>query len=117
VLAVKILVENKTHQKVFNLGNITTDTLKDVLIKIQELSKSGDLIDFGSIPYRSDQVMRLEPCCEGLVGLGWRPVVPLNNGLIQTINWFTNQPETALQTEVNSSLYFDLPERIKRINN
>lgn len=117
VLAVKILIENKTHQKVFNLGNITTNTLKDVLIKVQELIGTGDLVDFGSIPYRSDQVMRLEPRCEGLVGLGWRPVVPLNNGLIQTINWFTNQPESALLTDKDSSLYFDLPQRIKRINN
>jgi dTDP-D-glucose 4,6-dehydratase len=61
--------------------------------------------------------MRLEPRCEGLVDLGWKPIVPLNNGLIQTINWFTNQPESALQTEANSSFYFDLPQRIKRIDN
>jgi nucleoside-diphosphate-sugar epimerase len=117
VLAVKTLIENKSHQKVFNLGNTTTNILKEVLITIQNLIGKGDLIEFGSIPYRSDQVMRLEPRCEGLVDLGWKPIVPLNNGLIQTINWFTNQPESALQTEANSSFYFDLPQRIKRIDN
>ena len=117
VLAVKTLIENKSQQKVFNLGNTTTNILKGALITIQDLIGKGDLIEFGSIPYRSDQVMRLEPRCEGLVGLGWRPVVPLKNGLIQTINWFTNQSESALLTDTNSSLYFDLPKRIKRINN
>jgi len=117
VTAVNLLIENDLKQKIFNLGDTTTHTLKDVLMKIQDLFNSVDLVDFGSIPYRTDQVMRLEPRCEGLIDLGWKPDVSLKDGLIQTVNWFTNQPESALVTKTKSPLYFDLPKRIERINN
>jgi dTDP-D-glucose 4,6-dehydratase len=76
-----------------------------------------NLLDFGAIPYRTDQIMRLEPRCEGLKKLGWYPLIPLHNGLVQTINWFTNKTEIPLQTKLNTSMYFNLPERIKSLNN
>jgi len=74
-----------------------------------------DLIQFGTIPYRSDQVMRLKPVCESLIKLGWKPKITLEVGLKQTIDWYLDKEEAPVMLTNNESIFFDLPVRIKKL--
>jgi len=103
------LLENHTEQRIFNIGNPSTVKVNYLLNKIEELLGKKNLIEFGAIPYRTDQVMLLQPRCEGLLAMGWNPIVSLDEGLKQTINWFTNKPESLLKTTSNNAEFFNLP--------
>ena len=103
------LIETDSSHKIFNIGNTSTVKLNYVLRKIENLLGKTDLVQFGALPYRSDQVMLLEPKCEGLLDLGWTPSVSLEEGLVQTINWFTNKAEQPLKTISNDLEFFNFP--------
>jgi nucleoside-diphosphate-sugar epimerase len=107
--ALEKLIESELPQNIFNVGNTVTINLKDLLYEIEKRLGKTNLIKFGVLPYRDDQVMILDPICEGLLELGWNPIVPLDEGLTQTINWFTKKSEEPLRTTLNSLEFFNLP--------
>lgn len=109
-LALSKLVENYTEQKIFNIGNPHTLKVNHLLRKIEALLGKSNLVELGAIPYRFDQVMRLQPKCEGLLAMGWNPIVSIDEGLKQTINWFTSRPEFPLKTTSNGLEFFNLPD-------
>ena len=101
-------------QIIYNLGNPNTNTVKEVLSLIGDIMGKKDLIQFGTVPYRSDQVMKLKPVCESLIKLGWKPKIALEAGLKQTIDWYLDKEETPVMLSNNESIFFDLPVRIKK---
>jgi nucleoside-diphosphate-sugar epimerase len=112
--AVKLIVECDSVQNIYNLGNPNTHTVKEVLSLIGDIMGKKDLIQFGAIPYRSDQVMKLKPVCESLIKLGWNPKVKLEAGLNQTINWYLDKDEAPVTLTDNESIFFDLPLKTKK---
>ena len=70
------------------------------------------MINYGGIQYREDQVMRLEPLCEGLTSLGWKPRVLINDGLDQTISWFLGNETSNLFLDYKKVIKFNLPVRM-----
>jgi nucleoside-diphosphate-sugar epimerase len=113
--AVKLIVECDSTQNIYNLGNPNTNTVREVLSFIGNMMDRKDLIQFGTIPYRSDQVMRLKPVCESLIKLGWKPKITLEVGLKQTIDWYSDKKEAPVMLTNNESIFFDLPVRIKKL--
>ncbi|HEY4900957.1 MAG TPA: NAD(P)-dependent oxidoreductase [Terriglobales bacterium] len=74
---------------IFNLGSGTTATIRDIVEQIRNMIDPSLPIGFGEIPYRSDQVMRLEADITRLTtATGWRPATSLERGLKQTIEWY-----------------------------
>ena len=75
----------------FNLGSGHVSSLKTIIEKIRDKIDPNMPLKFGEIPYRSDQVMHLQANITRLQKLAhWNPDVNLDNGLQQTIEWFTN---------------------------
>ena len=112
--AVTYLIENDTDQKVFNIGDPNTNTVRKALSLIGELLGKKELLKFGAISYRDDQVMKLEPKCEGLINLGWRPKVNLEPGISQSIDWYLGNKEKPLILNDNGSIFFDFPLNSKK---
>ena len=89
-----------------------TITIFEVASIIGEILKKKNLLAFGALDYRPDQVMRLQPLCETLTGLGWRPQIGFVNGVKQTIDWLQGKNLEPLETELGKILKFKIPSRL-----
>jgi nucleoside-diphosphate-sugar epimerase len=70
----------------YEVGTGRKTTIRDfmaLLVRLSENSKTH--LDFGAIPYRENEVMETNVDIRGLEALGWRPKVPLEEGLRRTI--------------------------------
>ena len=84
--AFEFVINNETVQGSVNIGNPETIFIRQVLGQIQSKMELTGYINFGSVPYRKDQVMKLAPNCEKLLAVGWRPSVSFEAGLNQTLD-------------------------------
>lgn len=76
---------------VFNLGSGTTSPLKDVITRLRDSIDPSLPLGFGEIAYRPDQVMHLEADISALTAAtGWKPVISLDDGIRQTVEWYRN---------------------------
>jgi CDP-paratose synthetase len=71
----------------FQIGSSKGICIKDLIILIKELVKSSSSLHFGSIPYRDNEMMQSTADIKELQKLGWEPVVTLEEGLKQTIEF------------------------------
>ena len=81
---------------IINCGNPESVTIRSVVLKIAELLNGGDLLNFGAIPYRDDQVMFMSPVCESLTIAGWKPRVNIDDGIYEVIQWLSGEETFAL---------------------
>ena len=73
---------------VFNLGSGRAESLRKIVENIRDRIDPRLPLGFGEIPYRPDQVMRLEADISRLrAATGWAPRTPLSTGLARTIEW------------------------------
>jgi nucleoside-diphosphate-sugar epimerase len=73
---------------VFNLGSGRAEPLRRIVERIRDGIDPRLPLGFGEIPYRPDQVMRLEADISRLrAATGWAPRTPLETGLAKTIEW------------------------------
>ena len=94
-----------------NVGNPQTIILKDAVTKIARILGAEELLNFGAIAYREDQVMRLRPACETLSSIGWKPIVSFDSGAAQTIAWLKGQSAGELECLDGEIATFELPAR------
>jgi UDP-glucose 4-epimerase len=109
--AFSICLDETSLTGIVNVGNPTTTSVKTVVEKISSLLNSENLLHFGAIPYRSDQVMLLKTRCEKLVGAGWMPQIGLDKGLSQTVDWLSRKPLEPIECLNGKLLDFKLPKR------
>jgi UDP-glucose 4-epimerase len=77
---------------ILNLGSGNSEQVKKIILLIRELTSSTSKINFGAIPYRTDQVMHMEADISQLIRLtGWSPTTSLREGLIKTIEFMKLQ--------------------------
>jgi UDP-glucose 4-epimerase len=107
--AFRAIIEKTELSGVINVGNPETVKLKGVTKLIAELVGSPDLLKFGAIPYREDQVMRLAPICESLTKAGWRPVVSLKDGVENLYQWLVHKKNSPLLLNDGTQRDFTLP--------
>jgi len=87
-----VAVAQHRAEGIFNLGSGDAPSLRSTIEHIRDLVSPGADLGFGQVPYRSDQVMRLQAVNEKLASYtGWNPIVALNDGLRETVNWFSNK--------------------------
>lgn len=96
---------------IVSVGNPETVMIRDVANLVGKELNKVDLLGFGDIPYRPDQVMKLAPLCEKLGHSGWKPVIGLDEGIRHLINWMSRRPDTPLRTLNGEVLNFHLPTR------
>ena len=81
---------------IINCGNPESVTVRSVVLKIAELLGGEELLNFGAIPYRNDQVMFMSPVCESLTSAGWKPSISIDDGLYEVIQWLSGQETDSL---------------------
>ena len=85
--AIEIAINNEFVSGIVNVGNPITISIREVANKVADYFASAQLLNFGGLPYREDQVMKLKPVCESLLNFGWTPKIDFDQGLKQTIDW------------------------------
>lgn len=71
-----------------NLGSGKGVAVKSIIEKIKEITKSSSQINYGAVPYRSDQVMLMEADITKLSAhINWKPETLLEDGLKKTIEF------------------------------
>lgn len=87
--AIALMIDKPNVHGVFNLGSGNAVPLKSIIEKTRDLINPLTLLNFGAVPYREDQVMHLEANIDLLTNAtGWRPIVDINEGLLETVNWW-----------------------------
>jgi nucleoside-diphosphate-sugar epimerase len=109
--AFKAVIENESISGIVNVGNPKTVVLKDAIEMIAMKLGAKGLLGFGKMDYRPDQVMKLEPACESLTAIGWRPIVSFENGVTQTIQWRHRETVEPLRCVDGQDVVFNLPSR------
>lgn len=109
--AFQVLTENKSISGIVNVGNPETVRIYDVAAFIGDALERPDLLGFGDVPYRVDQVMKLAPACEKLTAAGWAPEIELSNGITHLINWMSFRSDMSLLRKSGSAIELHLPVR------
>jgi len=89
ILASIVPLKNKVE--IINIGSGKGIAMKDLaLIISKSLDVSNDLLQFGTLPYRPDEMMYLVANVDKAKSLlGWEPKVSIEKGLEHTINWYS----------------------------
>ena len=109
--AFEAVIDNESISGIVNVGNPNTIILKDAIHIIANKLNANHLLGFGKMDYRPDQVMKLEPACESLTAIGWKPVVSFENGIAQTIQWLQGITLDPLRCDNGKIVAFKLPSR------
>jgi UDP-glucose 4-epimerase len=86
--AFRTALVNPAADGIYNVGSPEAPELRDTVTHLRDLVNPAAELGFGDVPYRSDQVMVLQPDTQRLSALGWRPEVSLTDGLLETVNWY-----------------------------
>jgi len=79
--AFQTIVEADPSSKIINVGNPTTQKIRDLALMVGREIGATELIKFGAIAYRKDQVMELRPVVETLSQLNWCPKIEIQEGI------------------------------------
>ena len=85
---------------IINVGDPKTLTIKELISDIGQRLHKSHLLNFGVVPYRVDQVMKMAPICESLTQAGWSPTFRINDGISETLAWMQNR-QTSLLNSLN----------------
>ena len=99
ILAAVVPLENKVE--IINIGSGKGIAMKDFALTIfKPFGLGNDLLQFGAMPYRPDEMMYLVANVDKAKSLlGWEPKVPIEKGIEYTINWY-NQNRSKLRTHL-----------------
>lgn len=87
--AICAVASTATAAGVFNVGSGATATIRSIVERLRDVASPGAPLGFGDLPYRPDQVMHLQADITRLTSAtGWKPRIPLTDGLQQTVGWF-----------------------------
>ena len=108
------MVEVKAISGIVNVGNPDTVVISEVAQFIGEYLKLDSFLDFGVIPYRDDQVMKLDPITKKLCDAGWSPEVNLEDGISHLIDWMSGINQSRLRLKDGKSISLRLPSYLSR---
>jgi UDP-glucose 4-epimerase len=110
-LAFRTVLDKPDISGIVSVGNPQTISIHKVASTIGEILKKKELLLFGALDYRSDQVMSLQPLCETLTQAGWSPQISFEAGIVQTIDWLQRKDLLSIIKENGQSIDFRLPSR------
>ena len=110
-MAFKTVIGSPEIVGIVNVGNPNTIILKDAVTSIARELGSNEMLEFGAIEYREDQVMKLQPLCESLTKAGWNPQIEFEDGIAQTIKWLGREDASTLKQINGKTAVFTLPIR------
>jgi nucleoside-diphosphate-sugar epimerase len=110
-MAFAAVINHAGIKGIVNVGNPDTLSIRSAASTVGKILGKEELIKFGALEYRLDQVMRLQPLSETLGRSGWRPEISFDEGIRQTIGWLTRKELLPLKTVRGKLLHFNLPVR------
>jgi UDP-glucose 4-epimerase len=75
--------------QVINIGSNCEIAIRDLILKIHNLTESGSELRIGALPNRPTEIWRM--CADNERAgklLGWKPKVPFDDGLKMTVDWY-----------------------------
>ncbi|MFA5916793.1 MAG: NAD-dependent epimerase/dehydratase family protein [Candidatus Gracilibacteria bacterium] len=72
----------------FDLGIGKTLSIKELLLKINNIIKANTLMNFGKLIYRKGEAMESKANIEKLNNFGWQYEYDIDRGILETINYF-----------------------------
>ncbi|MDD1518435.1 NAD-dependent epimerase/dehydratase family protein [Bradyrhizobium sp. DASA03005] len=85
--AFRIAATHDAARGIFNVGSPDAPPLRETVTKLRDLVDPRASLGFGELAYRPDQVMVLAADVSRMLALGWKPEVPLDEGLRETVDW------------------------------
>ncbi|MCP4133191.1 MAG: NAD(P)-dependent oxidoreductase [bacterium] len=85
----------------FELGTGISYSIEHFLLTIQKLIKSRSKLNFGSLPYRENEIMDSTANLSALEKLGWKPRISIEDGLHKTIEYYRSVYREKKQNEIN----------------
>ena len=83
------LALNPGAEGLFILGSGEAPSVRTIAECIRDMINPKSPLGFGEVPYRSDQVMRLQADISRLRReIDWQPRTSLETGLRQTVEWY-----------------------------
>jgi dTDP-glucose 4,6-dehydratase len=73
-----------------NIGSSEEMTMLELAERVQDLCGAGSVVEFVDLPTDDPQVRRPDTTLAAEL-LGWRPQVPIEEGLKRTLEWFADQ--------------------------
>jgi Nucleoside-diphosphate-sugar epimerases len=94
VRAYSIIIDNINNiQDSYNTFQVASGeivSIRELVETIKRLTKSESILNFGALPYRSNELTHAETDSIGLKNLGWESKVNLEQGLQKTIDYIKN---------------------------
>lgn len=82
-------LEDKCIGQVMNIGSGVEITIKDLILKIHELTESKSKLSIGALAYRPTEIWRMQADAKRANEIiGWSPSVSLEEGLKLSIDWY-----------------------------
>jgi CDP-paratose synthetase len=80
---------NGTHH--LEVGTGKAVSIKEFVEMAKDLTNSSNVLEFGAIPYRENEIMSSKADISSLIRLGWKPQTSLEQGLENTIRWMKEE--------------------------
>jgi nucleoside-diphosphate-sugar epimerase len=84
VEAYKMVLQKSSMMKMFvefEVGTGKEISLKKIILKIKELTKSETKLNFGALNYRPNEIMKSKANTKALCNLGWEPKITIEKGI------------------------------------
>ena len=93
-LAALAVMETPRATGFFNLASGAPVRIKDIVVKLRDMIAPGMDLQFGEVPFRTDQIMHMEGDPSRLTAsTGWTPATTLDQGLEETWAWFRDHAQ------------------------
>ena len=87
--AIRLCIETERASGVYNLGSGRAPRLRVTIEAVRDLVDPELALGWGELPYRHDQVMRLQADVSALRrDIGWEPAADLVLALTETVGWY-----------------------------
>lgn len=93
--AFRLAVTQDEARGIFNVGSPEAPPLRETVTRLRDLVDPAASLGFGELAYRPDQVMILAADVSRMLALGWKPEVPLDEGLRETVDWHDNSRKSS----------------------
>ena len=88
----KIIINSlkiKKGKRTFEIGTGKSYSIKNIVLLILKLTnRDKKIVSFGALPYRKNELMNIKLNIKRLKKIGWKPNFNLQQGLIETINYY-----------------------------
>jgi CDP-paratose synthetase len=85
---IKYAILNNIYFKTFEIGRGQAVELRVFIEMVKELSGSKTKLNYGKIPYRSDEIMESKANIKELLNMGWQPIFTIDKGIEKILKYY-----------------------------